>query len=158
MFVGGSFEIANFRKQNPKIAMDFVPPPAPKAGEAAPVSKFFDGGYAVNAKTPDPTDSLKLVRFMGTREFGDKFSALLGNISPIKGVKIDDPMLAKVSGLNDTAMPYIMAVYFRYETPTGSELLQNGMQKLMAGTETPAQVGADLTQGVGRYYAPFQKK
>ncbi len=158
MFVGGSFEIANFRKQNPKLAMDFIPPPAPKAGDPAPVSKFFDGGYAVNAKTPSQADSLKLVRFMGTKEFGDKFSALLGNISPIKGVRIDDPMLAKVSGLNATAMPYIMAVYFRYETPTGSELLQNGMQKLMAGTQTPAQVGADLTQGVSRYYAPFQKK
>ncbi len=158
MFVGGSFEIANFRKQSPKFALDFVPPPAPTAGEAAPVSKFFDGGYAVNAKTPDRADSLKLVRFMGTTEFGDRFSALLGNISPIKGVKIDDPMLAKVSKLNETAMPYIMAVYFRYETPTGSELLQNGMQKLMAGTETPAQVGAALTQGVSRYYAPFQKK
>ena len=158
MFVGGSFEIANFRKQNPKIAMDFTPPPSPRAGEPAPVSKFFDGGYAVNAKTPDPADSLKLVRFMGTKEFGDKFSALLGNISPIKGVTIGDPMLAKVSGLNDTAMPYIMAVHFRYETPTGSELLQNGMQKLMAGAETPAQLGADLTQGVSRYYAPFQKK
>ena len=55
-------------------------------------------------------------------------------------------------------MPYIMAVYFRYETPTGSELLQNGVQRMMAGGETPQQVGTELTQGIARYYTPFQKK
>jgi raffinose/stachyose/melibiose transport system substrate-binding protein len=158
MFAGGSFEIANFRKQNPKIDMSFLAPPAPEAGKPRYVSKFFDGGYAVNAKAPTKADAIKLVRYMGTKEYGDKFAALLGNISPIKGVQIDDPMLAAVAKLNETAMPYIMAVYFRYETPTGSELLQTGIQKMMAGTATPQEVGASITQGIARYYAPFQKK
>ena len=126
MFAGGSFEIANFRKQNPKIDMDFIAPPAPKAGEARYVSKFYDGGYAVNAKAQNPTDAVKLVRWMGTKAFGDKFAALLGNISPIAGVTIQDPLLAEVQKLNATSLPYIMAVNFRYDTPTGSELLQNG--------------------------------
>ena len=44
-----------------------------------------------------------------------------------------------------------------YETPTGSELLQSGIQKMMAGSMTPAEVGASLTQGIARYYKPFQK-
>ena len=50
-----------------------------------------------------------------------------------------------------------MAVHFRYETPTGSELLQSGIQKMMAGSMTPAEVGASLTQGIARYFKPFQK-
>ena len=157
MFVGGSFEIANFRKQNPKINMSFIAPPAPTAGAPRYVSKFYDGGYAVNAKAANPKDAIKLVRYMGTKPFGDKFAALLGNISPIKGVTLTDPMLAEVARLNETSLPYIMAVNFRYETPTGSELLQNAMQKMMAGSMTPAEAGASITQGVARYFKPFQK-
>ena len=157
MFAGGSFEIANFRKQNPKLDMSFIAPPAPQAGAPRLVSKFFDGGYAVNAKSTNQADALKLVRFMGTKQFGDRFSALLGNISPIKGVTIADPMLAEVAKLNETSAPYITAVYFRYDSPTGSELLQAGIQKMMAGSMTPAEVGASMTQGIARYFKPFQK-
>jgi len=157
MFAGGSFEIANFRKQNPKIDMSFIAPPAPTAGAPRLVSKFFDGGYAVNAKSANQADALKLVRWMGTKQFGNKFSALLGNISPINGVVLTDPMLAEVAKLNETSAPYLMAVHFRYETPTGSELLQSGIQKMMAGSMTPAELGTSLTQGIARYFKPFQK-
>jgi len=157
MFAGGSFEIANFRKQNPKLDMTFIAPPAPQVGAPRLVSKFFDGGYAVNAKSSNQADALKLVRWMGTKQFGDRFSALLGNISPIKGVTIADPMLAEVAKLNETSAPYITAVYFRYDSPTGSELLQAGIQKMMAGSMTPAEVGASMTQGIARYFKPFQK-
>jgi len=158
MFVGGSFEISNFRKQNPKLDMGFIAPPAPAAGAPRYVAKFFDGGYGVNAKSPNQADALKLVRYMATKPYGDRFAALLGNISPIKGVEIADPLLAEVAKLNAVSMPYIMAVYFRFETPTGSELLSNGVQKMLGGTITPEQLGADVTQGLSRYYTPFQKK
>ncbi len=158
MFAGGSFEISNFRKQNPKLDMGFIAPPAPTAGAARYVAKFFDGGYAVNAKSPNQADAIKLVRFTGTKEYGDRFAALLGNISPIKGVVLADPLLAEVAKLNEVSMPYIMAVYFRFDSPTGSELLSNGVQKMLGGSATPEQVGAEVTQGIARNYPPFQKK
>src|SRR5262249_13441034 len=96
MFAGGSFEYANFKKQNPNLKMKFIAPPAPKAGDKRLVSVFYDGGYAINAKTANAGDAVKFIRFTGTKGFGDKFAALLGNISPIKGVEIQDPFLAKV--------------------------------------------------------------
>ena len=157
MFAGGSFEIANFRKQNPALNMDFIAPPALKPGGPRLVSLFYDGGYAVNAKSDKKDAALKLVRYMGTKDFGDKFSQLLGNISPIKGVTNSDPMLAKVSALNQSSAPYITLVYFRYQDPTGSVLLQQGLQKLMGGGATPAEVGAEMTKGIATYYKPFQK-
>lgn len=159
MFVGGSFEIANFRKQNPRLDFEFVAPPAPEAGKPRPVSVFYDGGYAVNAKSANPADALKLVRWMGTKAFGDRFTALLGNISPIGGVEITDPLLARVAALGkEASVPYVMAVYFRYDTPTGSELLQKGIQQMMTGQATPQQVGQDVTVGVARWFQPFQGK
>ena len=114
-------------------------------------------GYAINAKSEKKDAALKLVRWLGTYDFGDRFSELLGNISPIKGVTIDDPMLAKVSELNASSVPYIMVVYFRFQDPTGSTLLQQGVQKLMAGQASPAEVGAEVTKGVATYYEPFKK-
>ncbi|WP_027054832.1 extracellular solute-binding protein [Mesorhizobium erdmanii] len=158
MLAGGSFDIASYRTQNPAINMDFVAPPMAKAGDVPQVTKFFDGGYAVNAKSANKAAALKLVNWMGTKEFGDKFSALLGNISPIKGVVIKDELLAHVAKLNETAMPHINVVYFRFEKPTGSELLQGDITKMMSGSITPDQLAADLTDGLAKWYKPFQGK
>lgn len=157
MFAGGSFEIANFRRQNPNINMDFIAPPAAKAGDQRLVSLFFDGGYAVNAKSEKKDAALKLVRFMATKEFGDKFSALLGNISPVKGVQISDPLLSKVSELNANSVPYLTLVYFRYQDPTGSTLLQQGIQKMMSGQSKPAEVASEVTKGIATYHEPFRR-
>ena len=156
MFVGGSFEIAPFRKANPALKLDFIAPPGPTG--AGPVSRFFDSGFAINAKSPHQEDALKLVRYLGTPEFASKAGEKLGNISSLSGVTNPDPLLGKVAALNATAMPYIMLVHFRYESPTGSDLLQDGVQKMMAGTMTPAEVGTMVNQGIAKYYVPFQKK
>ena len=59
--------------------------------------------------------------------------------------------------LNQSAMSYIMLVNFRYQEPTGSVLLQSGVQKMLAGKATPAEVGAEVTKGIATYYAPFKK-
>lgn len=157
MFIGGSYEISNFRRQNPKLQMAFVAPPAP-AGKSQVVPMFFDGGYSVNSKSANKDDALKLVRYMATPEFGNRFTELLSNISPIKGVEIKDPLLAQVAKLNETSVPYLMLVHFRYNEPTGSSLLQGAIQRMMSGTATPQQVGEELTKGIATYYAPFQKK
>lgn len=156
MLAGGSFDIATYRAQDAKVDLDFGPPPGPNG--PGPVTKFYDGGYAVNAASPNREAALKLVTYMGTKQFGDKLSALLGNISPIKGVTIGDPLLAKVAKLNETAMPHINVVYFRFQKPTGSELLQGEITKMMAGSITPAQLGADITDGVAKWFGPFQGK
>ena len=158
MLAGGSFDISTYRAADAKINMGFIAPPAAKAGAPSYVTKFYDGGYAVNAASKNKEAALKLVNYMGTQAFGDKLAALLGDISPIKGVEIRDPLLSQVATLNQTAMPHINVVYFRFQKPTGSEILQGDITKMMAGSMTPEQLGADLTAGVGKWYAPFQGK
>ena len=158
MFFGGSFEIANFRKQNAALKLAFHAPPAAAAGGPRLVPLFFDGGYAVNAKTTKKEVATKLVRYLSTPEFGTPFSKLLGNISPIKGVVPEDPMLKGVAELNASSIPYVMLVNFRYQEPTGSTLLQQGVQKLMGGSATPVEVGKSITDGIATYFEPFKKK
>ena len=156
IFVGGSFEIAPFRRANPKLNLDFVAPPAPAAGQPSHVSRFFDSGFAVNAKSANQADALKLVRWMATKAFAEPAAAKLGNISSLKDVAAADPLLAKVAKLNETAMPYSTLVYFRFEAPTGTDLLQDGVQKMFGGSATPAEVGAAITAGLSKWYKPFQ--
>jgi raffinose/stachyose/melibiose transport system substrate-binding protein len=157
MFAGGSFEIANFRRQNPNLQLGFAAPPAAEPGGPRLVSLFYDGGYAVNARTDNMEDSLKLLRWLARPEFGNRFTELLANISPIRGVRIEDPLLAEIARLNERSMDYIMAVHFRYNDPTGSTILQSAVQRMMAGTIQPADVGAELTQGIRTYFQPFQR-
>lgn len=157
MIAAGSFEIANFRRQNPKLDIGVLAGPSEAKGGARLVSLFVDGGYAINAKTASKADAIKFIRYTATPRFGDLFSNRLGNVSPIKGVKIEDGLLAEVSRLNVSSAPYVMLVNFRYQEPTGSTLIQTGVQKMMAGQATPAEVGAEVTKGIAAYYKPFQK-
>ena len=97
MFAGGSWEIANFRKQNADLNFDIMPSPAPNTGDPRLVSTFFDGGYAINANSEHEEEALEFLRFTATQGFGQKLVSLLGNISPVPGVSFDDPILSKVS-------------------------------------------------------------
>ncbi len=157
MFAGGSYEIANFKQQNPKLDIDVIPGPTVDAGAPHYVSLYFDGGYAVNAASPHKDEALKFIRFTATPAFGTVLADRLRNITPIQGVTIADPLLAKVAKLDDSALPYVMLVYFRYQEPTGSALIQAALQKMFAGKLTPAEVGAEVTRGIAAYYLPFKK-
>lgn len=157
MYAGGSYEIANFRRQNPKLKLDVFPAPALKAGDPRLVALYYDGGYAVNAKTEKKDEAVAFVRYLASKQFGDKFANKLGNLSAVEGVTFEDPLLAKVSELNKSAMSYLMLVHFRYQEPSGSVLLQAGVQKMLAGKATPAEVASEITKGIATYYAPFKR-
>ena len=158
MFAGGSFEIANFRRLNPELNFGVMAPPVPTAGQPPLVSWWLDGGYAVNADTRHPDEAVKFANFLASREFGQVFTDLLANISPIPGVVASDPLLAKVAELNQNSTPYIMLVGFRYQEPSGSVLMQERLPGMFAGTITPAQVAKEVTEGIAAYFEPFQNR
>jgi raffinose/stachyose/melibiose transport system substrate-binding protein len=156
MFAGGSFELSNFKSQNPELDLGVFPAPVAAEGDKPLVGLYFDGGYAGNAKTEHPEAVQKFLTFLASPEFGQEFANKLRNISPIPGVTFEDPLLQEVAELNQNSIPYIMLVHFRYQEPTGSVLLQAAVQKMLAGDATPEQAAAEVTEGIRTYYAPFQ--
>jgi raffinose/stachyose/melibiose transport system substrate-binding protein len=156
MFAGGSFELANFKNQNPDLELGVFPAPVAAAGDKHLVGLYFDGGYAANAKTEHPEAALKFLTYLASPEFAQEFANRLNNISPVPGVTFDNALLQEVSELNKDSIPYIMLVHFRYQEPTGSVLLQGAVQKMLAGEATPEQAATEVTEGVKTYYAPFQ--
>jgi raffinose/stachyose/melibiose transport system substrate-binding protein len=158
MFAGGSFEMANFKAQNPNLKMDFIPAPALEKGGPRLVSMYGDGGYAVNAKSPNKAAALKFLQYTATRQFAQKFTDLLKNVSPIKGVIPEDQLVRQVILYNKNSLPYIMYVNFRYDNPTGSALLQPALQKVLAGSLTAEQAAKEVQQGMSAYFNPLNKK
>ncbi|MCB1970273.1 MAG: extracellular solute-binding protein [Geminicoccaceae bacterium] len=157
MFAGGSFELANFKSQNPDLDLGIFAAPGRNADDERLVGIFYDGGYAGNAKTAHPDAVRKFLAYLATPEFGQKFANELGNISPIKGVTFDNPLLQQVAQLNEHSVPYVMLTNFRYKEPSGSVLLQAEVQRMLAGESDPAQVGKAVTEGIALYHEPFRK-
>jgi raffinose/stachyose/melibiose transport system substrate-binding protein len=156
MFIGGSWEIGFFKAQNKNLDFDVFASPPLRAGQVPWVSSFNDGNYGINAKTPHMDAAKKFIRFTATREFGQMFTDMLAQNSAVPGVVIKDPVLKHVQDMNRKATPYIMLVGFRWQAPTGSTLLQNALQAMMAGQMSPQQVGEELTRGLGAWFEPFR--
>jgi len=156
MFAGGSFEIANFMSQNPDLNIGVFPAPPVEPDTQPLVSVFYDGGYAVNARTEHPEAAAEFMNFVASQKFAQEFANGLGNISPVPGVEFESDLLGEVAELNQNSIPYIMLVDFRYEEPSGSVLLQQEVQKMMAGETTPEAAAEAVTDGIANYHEPFQ--
>lgn len=157
MFIGGSYEIANFKAQNPDIQLGLFAAPGETAEDAKLVGLYFDGGYAVNATSPNKDAAITFVNYLASAEFGQAFADTLSNISTVPGVTFNDPLLAEVNELNQSSIPYLMLAHFRFGEPSGSVLIQAEMQKLFAGETTPEAIGEALTTGLAAWYEPFKQ-
>lgn len=146
MFVGGSFDIPTF--VNSGVNFDIMPGPAAEAGGPRMVATWLDGGYGVNAASENKEAALKFIQFTATQPFAQMLTDKLANVPAVDGASISDPMLAKVSAMHEEATPYIMLVAFRFNTPTGSTLLQNGLQELFTGKKSAEEVAADISEGI----------
>jgi raffinose/stachyose/melibiose transport system substrate-binding protein len=156
MFIGGSYELANFAAQNPDIELGMFAAPGETAEDEKLVGLYFDGGYAVNAASANKDAAITFVNYLASQEFGQAFANTLNNISTIPGVSFDNPLLAEVAELNQSSIPYLMLAHFRYGEPSGSVLIQSEMQKLFAGETEPQAIGEALTTGLSAWYEPFQ--
>lgn len=157
MFIGGSYEVANFKGQNPDIELGVFAAPGSTAEDAKLVGLYFDGGYAANAAGANKEASIKFLNYLASPEFGQAFANTLSNISTVPGVTFDNPLLAEVNELNQSSIPYLMLAHFRYGEPSGSVLIQGEMQKLFAGETSPEAIGEALTTGLAAWYEPFKK-
>lgn len=146
MFVGGSWEINGFREAG--LNFDIMPGPSAVAGGDRMVATWLDGGYAVNAASENKAAALEFIRFTATQEFGQLLTDKLGNVSTIEGAVSSDEKLAQIAQMHGEATPYIMLVAYRFNKPTGSTLLQNGLQELMAGSKSADQVAKDVNEGI----------
>jgi raffinose/stachyose/melibiose transport system substrate-binding protein len=70
-------------------------------------------------------------------------------------VQSSDPLLGRmVQSYRTDPTPYLMLVDFRYGTPLGSDLQAAGLQKMLLGQQTAAQVAGDIQNGISQWFKP----
>lgn len=161
MFVGGSFEATFFQEQNPELDIGVFPAPPQEDDDPVYIGTWADGSFGVNKSTNHQDAALKLVKFLASPEFGQPFTNMLGQISPVPGVKPNPekvPVLSKFTNMLSEyePTPYIMLVGFRWEKPSGSVVLQNSLQGLMQGGMTSEEVAEKVQNQIATWYDPFQ--
>lgn len=156
--IGGSYEAAYFKAQNPSLDFDVFAIPGEDPTKPAYVSVYADMNFAMNAATKNKDASVKFLRFLSSKEFGNAMISELKMISSVPGVNASsDPFIARVLELQKNSTPFIFLVGFRYQQPTGSSLWQAAAQGVMAGKLTPAEAAKQVQDGIASYYKPFQK-
>lgn len=157
MMLGGSYEFAALKNINPAIEIGVFPIPPEREGDELCISSYMDGSYGINAATNHPEEALAFIRFLASQEFGQMFADTLQQISAVPGVVPTDPLLAEVTELNaNHGTPYLMLTAFRYGQPSGSTLLQNELQAVMAGDKEIDEAIAVIQRGIAEWFEPFQ--
>lgn len=152
MLIGGSYELGTLGNLNPSLRVGAFPLPGATAGSGG-VSYYVDGSYGVNAASSNQAAALRFIEFLASQEYGQMFSDELRQISAVPGVTPTSEALAGIVDLmNDVGTPYLMLTAFRFGQPSGSTLLQNEMQAVMAGDKTVAEAVANIQRGVSEWY------
>ncbi len=152
MLIGGSYELGTLAQLNPSLRVGAFPVPSASAGSAG-ISYYVDGSYGINAASPNQEAALRFIEFLASQEYGQMFSDELRQISAVPGVTPTSEALAGIVDLmNDIGTPYLMLTAFRFGQPSGSTLLQNEMQAVMAGDKTVADAVTNIQRGVAEWY------
>lgn len=152
MFIGGSYELGTLRQLNPDLRIGAFPVPGDAPGDGR-ISYYVDGSYGINAASPHQEEALRFIEFLASQEYGQMFTDELQQISAVPGVTPSSEDLSELVGLmNDAGTPYLMLTAFRFGQPSGSTLLQNEMQAVLAGDKSVEEAVTNIQRGVAEWF------
>lgn len=153
MLVGGSYELGNMAQLNPDLRIGSFTMPGDSADAEKCTTFYVDGSYGINANSPNQEAALRFIEFLASQEFGQMFTDELQQISAVPGTQPTSPALARmVEQMTEHGTPYLMLTAFRFGQPSGSTLLQNEMQAVLAGDNTIERAVANIQRGVAEWF------
>ena len=157
MFVAGSYELGTMAQLNPDLRIGSFAVPADAATDSSCISYYVDGSYGINANSANQEAALRFIQFLASQQFGQMFTNELSQISAVPGtMPTSDSLAGMVDLMTNQGTPYLMLTAFRFGQPSGSTLLQNEMQAVMAGEKTIADAVANIQRGVAEWFEGFQ--
>lgn len=150
-FPSGSFEQSFFESSNPDLELGVFVVPG-RNDEPGAVTAYQDGSFAINANSDRRDAAVDLLEWMTTTEFGQLFSDSVLQPSPVNGVTYGDPIMSEISALYEAnPQKYLVYTDFRWGTPTGTEILQPGLQSLLLEATDAETLATDLATGVSEW-------
>lgn len=158
MFVGGSWEYGYFISLNPNIKIGVFPAPTDD-GSPGLVSTWASGIYAGNPKTKHFPEVITFLRFVSSTKFGQMMTEKLRIISPIRGVKISDPVVKEEYRLaQEQSTPNFTNVYLNHGSPSGKKVLEDNLQGMYLGKVSPQKVAQNVDKAIEGWFVPYQGK
>ena len=157
MIPEGSFALAPIKAINSKLNLGVfnAPPPAGALVDHPLQVGWVDASFGMNAKSKHQKEALELLQWMTTSEFGQMVADDLKQVSLVNGVQSSDDLLKQmVQDYRTNPTPYLMLVDFRYGTPLGSDLEAAGLQNMLLGKQTAADVARDMQKGISQWFKP----
>ena len=155
IYIGGNYELTEFKRVNPSASIGWFQAPAKSAGSPKFVTAWGDGSYAINAKTANKAAAMKFLNFLASKQYSQAMVDETFIIPVAPYVKISDPVVNKINSARaQFSTPFLNVVGFRFGNPTSSNILQPGLQKLVAGSTTSAALAKDTQAAVASWYKP----
>lgn len=173
--IDGIFNTPEFTTVNPAVQLGQFLVPSPAGGQPK-VDWYADGDFSLNSQIGDAAEASaaeKVVAFTATPAFGNAFSSIAGEISPVKGASVPAkyPLAVQASqwfqsqpiqpifGIRsamDTPPPNVANLKAN-KSPAASGGVwtdeQNLAVQLLEGTLTPTQMAAKVQSELGWYYS-----
>lgn len=158
IYAAGSWDISTFRGQNVNMGAFKAPPPA---GSDCYISDHTDIGIGMNAKTANAADAKVFLDWVGSEEFANIFANALPGFFPLSSAKVaisDDVAQSFVSWRGECKSTIRNSYQILSRgTPNLENELWNVSAQVLNGTMTPDAAGAQLEDGLKKWYAPHQK-
>ncbi|THE13814.1 extracellular solute-binding protein [Bacillus timonensis] len=156
MFPMGSWEIEVLRQMNPDLELGFFPMPS-AVGNEPTITAWVDGSFAINANSKHKEEAKKFLEFLTTKEFGELFTKEFKMISAIQGVQSNDELVnALGTAVSEISTPYMFVVYFAGGNPTSKATLEQELQGMYLGQQTPEGVAEKVQENAETWFEPFK--
>jgi raffinose/stachyose/melibiose transport system substrate-binding protein len=145
-FLTGPWENGTFEPMGTNVG--FFTMPGPTAGTASPTTGSPSLPFHISSKSKHPDIAAAYMDFITSPEAADVV-AKNGDLpaAPLAMPSTVDPassLAAIIAGLEAKSSAGLLTPYLDWATPTMGDTLFGGLQKLMAGQQTPAQFTADV--------------
>jgi raffinose/stachyose/melibiose transport system substrate-binding protein len=153
----GSWEIGVFEPLV-DFEMGAFPPPVPAEGDTCYISDHTDIGIGMNANTPNAEAARTFLEWVGSPEFASLYGNALPGFFPLSNgeVTLENPLAQEFISWRDQCESTIRSTYaiLSRGTPNLENETWNASANVINGTETPADAGARLQEGLDAWYTP----
>ena len=157
IYPAGSWEIAGFNAQA-QFKMGAFPPPVVNAGDTCYISDHTDIAMGMNAKSAHAEEAKKFLEWVGSSEFADLYANSLPGFFSLNStpVTMTDPLAQEFVSWRGKCQSTIRSTYqiLSRGTPNLENETWNASANVIKGTETPADAGKRLQDGLDSWYKP----
>jgi raffinose/stachyose/melibiose transport system substrate-binding protein len=159
IYPAGSWEISGFNAQA-GFAMGAFPPPVQAAGDTCYISDHTDIAIGLNAKSPNMDAAKTFLEWVGSPEFAALYANALPGFFSLNStpVEMTDPLAQEFVSWRGKCQSTIRSTYqiLSRGTPNLENETWNASANVIKGTETPADAGKRLQDGLDAWYKPAQ--